>query len=504
MALLVALAGCGAPATGPAPTTGVPPAGTSHPPGQDPPQPSARPPSALPPPSDVVPEAGSPTILATLQANVVHLSLAWDLPVELAAWDFGDGATSDEVAPQHTYRSRGAFTVTVQAWSGDLLRTAAGLVTIEQVPFEPHVIVAVSDSGVNPYHEVYYRPERTEHPCTYIEGFPCSIPALPLSVGGTSWQKSFAADKALWDAIKPGATYWIPRTAFVAVHCGEVYDQPAPGIVGTTCILDENEPHGTGTTSSVLMENPDALLAFSEGLRPFYSQWAQAGIPIDILSMSVGNTVPAPAFVSCGEEPGLPRPALYVHAAGNEPGTTTLADCWASNPYLIQVGGASASPRGQEPLAYKEPDVVSYYCRPTALTRSTDGGDSMCGTSFAAPTVAGALSKVVLGLRRHSGYTGGTVGGMVDPILGVSAIDVRNALNRTASYEPKAQYQDACGLACVPLNGAAPWTQWGWGFYDGTVAQATLKHLLGQQQPQKPAEAILYQETIHKARLAGH
>ena len=48
----------------------------------------------------------------------------------------------------------------------------------------PTVVVAVADSGVNPYHRAFYRPGNTEHPCTYVTGFTnCSLRALELSVG---------------------------------------------------------------------------------------------------------------------------------------------------------------------------------------------------------------------------------------------------------------------------------------------------------------------------------
>lgn len=124
--------------------------------------------------------------------------------------------------------------------------------------------------------------------------------------------------------------------------------------------------------------------------------------------------------------------------------------------------------------------------------------EEVCGTSFATPTVAGALSKVILGLREVSGYTGGIQDNYVDPVLGVSVHDLRGAMNRTASYEPEGQYPSHTG---IPVNPVAPWVQWGWGFYDGLVANATLAHLLGTQEaPEKPDEAQLYMETVHTAR----
>ncbi|MBI2516502.1 MAG: hypothetical protein HYV95_06255 [Opitutae bacterium] len=79
--------------------------------------------------------------------------------------------------------------------------------------FTPQVVATMADSGVNPYHEIYYRPDLTEHPCTYVQGYDCSIPALPLSIGKyATWQEAFEADRALWASVKPHQWYWIPKT----------------------------------------------------------------------------------------------------------------------------------------------------------------------------------------------------------------------------------------------------------------------------------------------------
>ncbi|MBI2078288.1 MAG: hypothetical protein HYT80_07980 [Euryarchaeota archaeon] len=154
-------------------------------------------------------------------------------------------------------------------------------------------------------------------------------------------------------------------------------------------------------------------------------------------------------------------------------------DCWKGNSRLIAVGGAYATSRSEEPAAGKLTDVVSYFCRPTAQTNSiNDNRATYCGTSFAAPTVAGALSKVILGIRQQSGYTGSVKDGFVDPVRGVSIKHLRDAMNGTASYSPKSEYAD--NYLGVPLVTQAPWYQWGWGFFDGTIATATLAHVLGE------------------------
>lgn len=363
---------------------------------------------------------------------------------------------------------------------------------LKEDPFVPHVIVGVPDSGINPYHALYYRENNTAHPCTYIVDFPCDVQALNLSVGvHDDWEKAFEADKALWESVEPETWYWIPKTVFVAVACDK----------GTTsvCILDDNGMHGTGTTSSILTENPDALIAFKEGgsgVKLFHD----AGILVDLFSVSWGYIVPVPIPSAVFSDTYSP---IYIKAAGNDP-RSSLMDSWSGAPDVISVGGAYAEGT-EEALATKQPDIVSYYCRPTAQTKSIDEmRDSYCGTSFAAPTAAGGISKVILALRQASGYNGTIEGGYVDPVLEITVKDLRNALNLTASYSPENQYPNSRATA-VPLNKDAPWLQWGWGFYDGLVADTTIAFFLEGAQASKPAEAAEYMATMHdaKKRLYG-
>jgi hypothetical protein len=362
----------------------------------------------------------------------------------------------------------------------------------------PHVIVGVGDDGINPYHETFYRPSLTSHPCTYVEGFPCSVPSLDLTLPAdpdTSVEtvdEAYERDSDEWNKTRPGEVFWIPKTPFVAVTCA--------GVAGPGCAFDTD--HGVKTTSNVLAENPDALLGFvaADGdIEPLEAY----DIPVDLYSVSFGNLVPIPM-------PGGPCPLaddapLYVTSAGNDP-YTTVASCWKGNPRVVSVGGAYAADDTEEAQATKQTDVVSYYCRPVAVPDAVSGTQVDCGTSFGTPTVAGALSRVVLELRRDTSYLGSVATDQVAP--GVTVHDLRDAMNRTASYDPEPAYDttaedsDPGALPGVPLNPAAPWLQWGWGFYDGLVAEDTLEHLRpdGAQHPAKPLGAQAYMTAQHEAK----
>ncbi len=387
-----------------------------------------------------------------------------------------------------------------------LVMTAlAGCASVDEAPtltedqpatggFEPHVLVGVPDSGINPYHMMYYREARTEHPCTYIEAFPCDIPALNLSVGpmALDWQQRFDADADTWANVTDGQWYWIPQTVFVAAS--------GFGCDGI-CILDDNGMHGTGTTSSVVSENPDVLIAFKEGSSDI-TPMLEAGLPVDIFSVSWGYIAPVPVNVEGVLDNRLSP--LYFKASGNDP-RPGHSDAWTGSPYVISVGGAYSADQSEELMAAKQSDIVSFYCRETAQTKSVDEmRASYCGTSFATPTAAGAASKVVLALRQTSGYTGALQDGMVDPILGITVQMFRDAINRTASYDPEPTQPHTGEPTSVPLNPAAPWAQWGWGFYDGLVANATIDHFLVEEAPAKPMAAVAYMDALYQGRQLLH
>ena len=57
--------------------------------------------------------------------------------------------------------------------------------------------------------------------------------------------------------------------------------------------------------------------------------------------------------------------------------------------------------------------------------------------------------------------------------------------------------------ATMPVPEDAPWTLWGWGFYDGLVANATLEVLQGVvPPPEKPDEAVAFQQAQDAVRVA--
>jgi hypothetical protein len=379
----------------------------------------------------------------------------------------------------------------------------------------PHVLVGDSDTGINPYHEVYHRPDLTEHPCTYIPAYPsCDIPALNLTLDAPDLKTAIQQDMDVWESVEPGQWYWIPQTSIVAVACSADDDQCI-----LSCSVDTlreegrlscaTGSHGTHTSSTIQMENPDALLAFHEKTGSDIQQFRDKNLPIDIYSISYGHALPAPYPVEAGCPIDDTAP-IYVTSSGNFGSTTsgaptTLGDCWAGHPNNIAVGGAYSADRSEEGGYTRNPEVVSYYCRPAADDDSIDQYEEACGTSFSAPTVAGALSKVLLEVREATGYTGTVDDGVADPLYGdegLSAHDLRDAMNRTATYDPEPRYDNTDTSGSIPLNPAAPFLQWGWGFYDGWIANATTDHLLEEEAEPRPDPVRAYMEAQHAVKTA--
>ncbi len=343
----------------------------------------------------------------------------------------------------------------------------------------PSVVVAVADTGINPYHEVYHRPSWTRHPCTWVEGYDdCDVPALPLSIGKyDSWHAAVEADRALWESVEVGRWYWIPRTNIIGAVCST-----ADSAVGTAtsvgvedlCILDEHG-HGTGTTSSVLSEAPDALLLAHEG-----SSGAEfleiAPVVPDIQSHSWGPPAPLPVHAgdSATSEYGVQfagsgqdfPPTIFFLAAGNEAPFPVVLD--ASRVHLdVQVvgGGWPGYATAQSWTTY---DFASWFCRPTAVADSiTQMRPSYCGTSFAAPTAAGAAAAALLRIRRAEGYSGRSTSSMVSRRVSREAF--LDALRRGASYAPDAKFPNEPSAGAIPLVPGHEYVWWGYGWLDSTV-----------------------------------
>jgi PKD repeat protein len=113
------------------------------------PQPETPPPSASPAPTDTP----APTAAAAPTAAFTPSAVSGDAPLTIQfvntssgdisayQWDFGDGSTSSEASPAHSYRAPGQYTVTLIVAGGGGSSTAQASVTVS-APQQPETIAA--------------------------------------------------------------------------------------------------------------------------------------------------------------------------------------------------------------------------------------------------------------------------------------------------------------------------------------------------------------------------
>lgn len=440
--------------------------------------PAPKDPPAHNPPAPAPDPVDPPRILVQQAEHEVAFAFTWDLAADQVHWDFGDGASSDRDRPAHAYHATGLFEVSLRVASGGTVGKASTSVNVTSIPFQPRVVVGMTDTGINPYHMTYYRPEATRHPCEYVKGYDdCSVQALPLTVGpaGGSYQERLQKDDEIWRGVQTMTWYWIPQTNIIAVHCPSPYD-------GGRCILDDTQTHGTQTTSSMLSEAPEALLVFNEGSGSQYL--ASAPVPIDIESNSWGSLAPlyagfthAVGISVCHDSIDSPY-SIKLRSAGNNGPVPNMGDCWRNGYRSYSVAGGY--PSGQHGYASgSAPDFASYWCRPAAdpqhVTRMVD---SICGTSFAAPTAAGTVAAALLEIRRELGYVGGSDENEVAP--GISHEELMDAVAQGATYSPTPRPGfPSSSLLAYPIQ-PTPWLYWGWGWLHAEQAQPIVECAMGR------------------------
>lgn len=354
-------------------------------------------------------------------------------------------------------------------------------------PTKARVVVAVLDSGFNPYHDLYYYGS-----ALYPNGHPDSVTQEVLTALGVKPQNvvqltrtgnlaaDLAADAAFWTraAANPKELYYFKGTNIVATSYAAAADIKLKPDVSKSA-------HGVGTSSSVLIANPEAVILFVEqasalGGEPSH-EFAFRHPAVDVVSTSYGVSIPNTGFplpengafhdtykgvVELGK--------LHFSSGGNGPGLTPFragAGPWWS----IGVSGVEeGTSEGRSLLSGNFPDFVSDFTQDIPYCMDCESGtQSVGGTSFSTPRAAGVASRLILEARRAAGHVGGiqTVGGKPVMVAGSAPLPitnwfVRRALEQgayaptTAEYDPTQALFDLVGL---PINPVAPWLQIGWG-----------------------------------------
>lgn len=334
------------------------------------------------------------------------------------------------------------------------------------------IVVAVVDTGVNPYHSVFTSPS----PAVLVE---TNASAFVLSQGN-DYEERVGADAARFEAVARGELVAFSGTRLLAISFGHV----AGGLP-----LIDNVDHGTGTAGLVAREAPDAVIVAlqvddtlcylddpSTGCPVVTSiadavEWAAAQPWIDVISISMG--IPGNPYlrgeasqevrrVSTATRAAAEAGKLVVAAGGNSisPSATGYV---AGPPWVISVGGFEPAAEGERAEAAKGVDVVANYTETLASAYSTSENRTGSGTSYAAPIVAGTLANAWGQLEARSAARDATV--------------LRAALNATAKPVDASAYSPQVPDPTDPLAWprtlpALAGATGGWGYVDGSILPA--------------------------------
>lgn len=297
---------------------------------------------------------------------------------------------------------------------------------------KPQVVIAMIDTGANPYHVDFRDPERLVSPATYLTGFPSTAKAAPLcfidDLGGGryryrddcsgSWQANVVADGAVVNAIAEGDLVWYPGTRIMTKSFAHTDTNSPVGFDQGGG--DSGTSHGSWVSSAAVGNTfgtcPDCLLIALEAdtvdaIEAAY-QWAAQQPWIDVItsSISIGilgvgvNTGLFPAQHD-GAVAASRNGKLFLSAAGNGaanfglvPTSTFLLD--SGSPAVIPVGASFDDGLATHWSDFPAEIMANGSSRRVADTASMSGEITVSGTSFSSPAAAGVLAHSLLEARR--------------------------------------------------------------------------------------------------------
>lgn len=417
---------------------------------------------------------------------------------------------------------------------------------------KPFVVIALTDTGINPYQADFRAPEFVHHPSTYIEGYPANAPAVNVSLDvadAEGYDAARNADLSKWNALAGSKLYWFPGTRVIG---GISYG--AGGVTGydEERILDDTG-HGTGTSSVAAGRyfgaNPNALIVMVESLGDAPLNWAAAQPWIDIVTNSWG---PANAGVSTGSVTGTRdatrRGQSILFSSGNGNRNTNSSEVWGpiqdatgledpckcklpnsnasfashnKGPSWILTIGAASPINGQAHWWHGVPaDVSSFGSKWRAADFNTvqrAGSRDFGGTSCASPTTAGVLSAIIEKAREVLGDTvagqkaGAVVAqaapGVTPPATGpladgkLTRLEAEELLLKNANPVPFDAVKATWDYAIYPTT-PAYFVYQGYGIVDRGAKARALQVLLGQAPMPVRTEVDAFMAQMDAARNA--
>lgn len=373
------------------------------------------------------------------------------------------------------------------------------------------VVVADVDSGINPYHEAYYRGASEVTPAVLAE-FPGVVTKRLTRTGDVA--RDLAADRPFWQSVALGRPYWFEGTNVIGIS----FDPATP----TRILADPGEEHGVGTSSAVLDANPEAVVLFVEGVNADSEAYAFTHPAVDVVTTSYGvpGSPPVPFHLESSYRGTVERGKLHFGASDNSPALSPT-DGTSGPWWSIGVAGFhEGTSEGRETLSGNVVDVVSDFTQalPYCATCQRGRTAGVSGTSFATPRSAGTASAVVLQARRKARHVGGPVvrkgqgSLLVAGSLPRTPWQVRRALEQAAAYPDLAAYDPQSAvqgdLGALPVNPVSPYAQVGWGLLSPDPRHRVVPEALarlgvaGTPTRQKSAQACAYNNAGITARHA--
>jgi hypothetical protein len=366
---------------------------------------------------------------------------------------------------------------------------------------DSRVVVAVIDSGINPFHEFFDVGEDTSVTPAVLAEFgitPAQIIDIPRS---GDFAADFDAVRAQFAAIERGTPYWFRGTNIIGISfVGQSTTPLRPDGTAST--------HGIGVAASVLGANPEAIVVAVEGISSASEAWAFTHPAVDAVSTSYGppGSPPLGSHLSSSYTGVVDNGKHHFGAVDNSPALSPF-DSTGGPWWSIGVSGyQEGSTEGRQVASGSLPDFVGDFTQTLPYCRScTTGTSTVSGTSFATPTSAGVFSKILLEARRAAGHVGGIITEGVEQPLMVAGDDValtnwelRRVLEEAAAVPGTAEFSPGGGtfdLTSVPVLPVGSAAQIGWGLLTPDADRGVIDEALvrlgvaeGEARPDKGGE----------------
>lgn len=393
---------------------------------------------------------------------------------------------------------------------------------------QPRTVVAVIDSGINPYHAYFHAGSPI-----YPDTAPASVTRDVLAEFGVlpqcvieltrsgDFEADFAADtsRGEWDKASACELVWFKGTNLLARSFGGGSRVIQPD--------DEGDTHGVGTSAAVLAANPEAIVLFLEGISDGAEEFAFTHPAVDFVSTSYGpiGSVPLPGNLSFSYPGVFGNGKLHFGACDNTP-SPCVQDSTGGPWWSIGVAGfeetnanePETSSSGRQPVSGTLPDFLGDFTQTLPYCAACEDGydDFVGGTSFATPRSAGTASRILLEARRARSHLRGIDTTVSPPAMvsgegGFTNWALRRALE-TAAWVPGPEGYDPAAAAVefgpgVPIPPLAPWTLIGWGVIsplpEAGVIDGALAFLgFGGEAPGKDAGFCTFQTEVMALRKA--